>query len=87
MSILSKFPKERIELPEAYRKIYQQHYLSNREGKYKTTSLSQKLESWMHRKVAADLKGSSDPRSTLEIGAGTLNQLHYEECSGNYDIF
>lgn len=86
MSILSKYPKERIELPEAYRKIYQQHYLSNREGKYKTTSLSQKLESWMHKKVAADLNGSSDPRSTLEIGAGTLNQLHYEVRSGNYDI-
>lgn len=86
MSILNKFPKERIELPEAYQKIYEQHYLSNREGKYKTTSLSQKLESWMHKKVAADIKGSSDPRSTLEIGAGTLNQLHFEERVGNYDI-
>ena len=86
MSILNKFPKERIELPEAYQKIYEQHYLSNREGKYKTTSLSQKLESWMHKKVAADIKDSSDPRSTLEIGAGTLNQLHFEERVGNYDI-
>ncbi|MFN5846456.1 MAG: methyltransferase domain-containing protein [Flavobacteriia bacterium] len=86
MNILTKFPKERIELPEAYQKIYEQHYLSNREGKYKTTSLSQKLESWMHKKVAADIKGSADPRSTLEIGAGTLNQLQFEERVGNYDI-
>ncbi len=86
MSILDKFPKERIDLPEAYRKIYRQHYLSNREGKYRTTSLSQKLESWMHKKVASDLKIKGDSRSTLEIGAGTLNQLAYENSSGNYDI-
>lgn len=45
MSILDKFPKQRTELPEAYRAIYNTHCLSNREGKYKTTSLSKKLES------------------------------------------
>jgi len=86
MSILNKFPKQRIELPEAYRKIYNEHYLSNREGKYKTTSLSQKLESWMHKKVASDLMLTGDTRSTLEIGAGTLNQLAYERAEGEYDI-
>jgi hypothetical protein len=86
MSILDKFPKERIELPEAYQKIYNQHYLSNREGKYKTTSLSQKLEAWMHKKVAADLNESSTSLNTLEIGAGTLNQLKYEPAGMQYDI-
>lgn len=86
MTILDKFPKKRIELPEAYQRIYNSHYLSNREGKYKTTSLSQKLESWMHRKVAADLQGNTPNKSTLEIGAGTLNQLKYEPEGVPYDI-
>lgn len=58
-SILDKFPKKRIELPEAFQKIYNQHYLSNREGKYKATSLSQKLESWMHKKIAEDVAGGN----------------------------
>lgn len=86
MTILDKFPKKRMVLPEAYQKIYNSHYLSNREGKYKTTSLSQKLESWMHRKVAEDLKFSKNKPSTLEIGAGTLNQLKYEQEGLPYDI-
>lgn len=85
-SILDKFPKKRIELPEAYQKIYNQHYLFNREGKYKTTSLSQKLESWMHKKIANDVSGNTQKLSTLEIGAGTLNQLQYEPAQEIYDI-
>lgn len=86
MTILSKFPKKRIELPPAYQAIYNSHYLSNREGKYKTTSLSQKLEAWMHRKVAADLNKNSGAATTLEIGAGTLNQLQYEPEGTMYEI-
>jgi len=85
-SILDKFPKKRIELPVEFQKIYNQHYLSNREGKYKTTSLSQRLESWMHKKVAEDVSGGSQKLSTLEIGAGTLNQLQYEPVQEEYDI-
>lgn len=86
MCILDKIPKQRTELPEAYRMIYKSHYLSNREGKYNTTSLSRKLESWMHRKVAGDLKHIGSTCSTMEIGAGTLNQLHYEPEGLPYDI-
>ena len=85
-SILDRFPKKRIELPEAFRKIYYQHYLNNREGKYKTTSLSQKLEAWMHKKVAEDVADGLQKLSTLEIGAGTLNQLLYEPIQEAYDI-
>jgi len=85
-SILDKFPKKRIELPETFQKIYNQHYLSNREGKYKTTSLSQKLESWMYKKIAEDVAGGNQKLSTLEIGAGTLNQLKYEPAQEAYDI-
>lgn len=84
-TILDKFPKKRIELPAAFQKIYNQHYLINREGKSATTSLSQKLESWMHKKVAEDVIANKN-LSTLEIGAGTLNQLKYEPAQKAYDI-
>jgi hypothetical protein len=85
-SILDKFPKQRIELPEAYQRIYNRHYVINREGQSTTTSLSQKLESWMHKKVAEDVLHTNEPGSTLEIGAGTLNQLKYEPVQQQYDI-
>jgi len=85
-TILSKFPKIRMDLPEAYQQIYNQHYLSNREGQYKTTSLSARLERWMHKKVARDLSGTKRNLATLEIGAGTLNHLQYEPDQGAYDI-
>lgn len=78
------FPKKRIELPEEFRKIYASHYKKNRGGKTVATSLSQKMESWLHKKVAADC-ADGKPRATLEIGAGTLNQLQYEHNSP-YDI-
>jgi len=85
-SILNKFPKKRIVLPEAYQKIYKEHYFLNREGKYKTTSLSKQLESWMHKKVAEDVQKGKKSSTTLEIGAGTLNQLQYEPGGAAYDI-
>jgi len=86
MNILDKFPKQRIALPDAYQQIYHQHYLSNREGKYTTTSFSQKLEAWMHKKVASDIRHAKENQKTLEIGAGTLNQLAYEQTTGIYEI-
>jgi hypothetical protein len=84
-SILSLYPKTRVDLPAEYKAIYEQHYFANRNGEYKTTSLSQRLEAWMHRKVAADLVPGRSV-STLELGAGTLNQLPYEPDCGPYDI-
>ena len=84
-TILSAYPKTRIDLPDEYKAIYEKHYLANRNGQYKTTSISQRLESWMHRQVAADLRPGVEV-STLEIGAGTLNQLPYEQVLGPYDI-
>lgn len=81
----SNFPKQRPELPPAYQAIYAEQYKENREGGSKAAGLAQKLESWMHRKVAADVV-SGGARSTLEIGAGTLNQLQYEPNAKPYDI-
>src|SRR3954454_5682863 len=68
-TVLSRFPKQRRPLPEAYQKIYVQHYKRNREGGSAASSLAQKMEAWMHRKVAADVAGLSTVPSTLEIGA------------------
>ncbi|MEX2335828.1 MAG: hypothetical protein WD555_00985, partial [Fulvivirga sp.] len=82
--MLSDFPKVRKELPKAYQDIYESHYMKNREGETAATSVSQKMEKWLHKMVAADLNGKEDV-STLEIGAGTLNQLRYENTAP-YDI-
>jgi hypothetical protein len=85
-TLLSAFPKQRPELPEAYRRIYAEHYKRNREGGSAASSLAQTMESWMHRKVAEDVRGRPDGYRTLEIGAGNLNHLQYEPESRVYDV-
>ena len=88
--ILSKFPKTRPPLPDEIRAIHNAHYQKNREGLTPATSISQKMESWLHRRVAHDVsalnKSTLKNISTLEIGAGSLNQLPYEPDVGPYDI-
>ena len=83
-SILNKFPKKREELPVVYQEIYDIHYQKNRDGDTKATSLSMRMERWLHKKVAEDVKDLG--KDTLEIGAGTLNQLDYEPKVKQYDI-
>jgi len=80
--IINDFPKKRLELPEKYKVIYEKHYIENRIGKTKMSAASQFMEGWLHRQVA---KTSGSERRTLEIGAGTLNQLKYE-ANAPYDI-
>jgi hypothetical protein len=82
--MFENYPKVRTELPLEFKNIYAEHYKKNREGQTSASSLSQKMERWLHRKVAKDVKGVNN-KSTLEIGAGTLNQLHYEQTAP-YDI-
>ena len=82
----SRFPKVRPPLPDRYQTIYASHYKLNREGHTAATSVSMRLESWMHRQVASDVHQAAESLSTLEIGAGTLNQLRFEPRSGPYDI-
>jgi len=83
--ILGRFPKRRPPLPAEFREIYQRHYVANRKAEYRTTSLSRRLETWMHRRVAADVPDGVW-RPTLEIGAGTLNHLAWEGENPAYDI-
>ena len=87
--MFEQFPKKRKELSQELQKIYEQYYYTNRNGKSPASFMSQYMESWLHKKVAEDipsLKLHDKSFSTLEIGAGTLNQLAYEEKIGDYDI-
>lgn len=84
-ALLARFPKERPPLPPSHQAIYQAHYKENREGGSTASSMAQRMERWLHRSVAAD---TADGRSvvTLELGAGTLNQLAFEPHLGAYDV-
>jgi len=85
--MFEQYPKIRLELPNEYRAIYAKYYRENREGRTKLCSLIQNnIESWMHKKVASDVKDVNRETSTLEIGAGTLNHLLYERNTRPYDI-
>ncbi len=87
--MFDEFPKSRPPLPDEIRRIYSEHYKSNREGDTTASSLAQRMESWLHRQVASDVAGMQDSESepvTLELGAGTLNQLQYEPANRSYDI-
>lgn len=83
--ILRRYPKRRPDLPEEHRRVYDEHYLANRNAHYRTTSVSSRMEAWMHRHVAKDLRAGQAP-STLEVGAGTLNHLPYEPSVSTYDV-
>jgi hypothetical protein len=83
--MFENFPKTRSVLPPEFQAIYADQYKENRDGGSKASGIAQKLESWMHKKVASDAASGPD-KSTLEIGAGTLNQLPYEQYSKPYDI-
>jgi len=82
--MFENFPKTRPPLTPEFEQIYFEHYKNNREGDTMGASLSQKMEIWMHKKVAKDIRNNTK-KSTLEIGAGTLNQLKYEQPEP-YDI-
>jgi hypothetical protein len=84
-TLFPAFPKRRQPLPPEYAAIYLQHYRNSREGNSQILGLAQRMESWMHKKIAEDVTGTS-PKSTLELGAGNLNQLPYEPHSRPYDI-
>lgn len=81
--VLLSYPRCRKPLSEKFQAIYADVYKQSRNGRSVLYSITQWLESWMHKKVA---KNSKSGLSTLEIGAGTLNQLPYEAKTDSYDI-
>lgn len=85
--MFDNIPKVRPPLPQEIRDIYVRHYQANRNGETFASSIAQRMESWLHRHVARDVANRPDAgKSTLELGAGTLNQLRYEPAAPVYDI-
>ena len=84
-ALLTRFPKTRPPLPPEIAQAYIQIYRRNRSGATLATSAASRLESWMHDEVAADVLAASEG-ATLEIGAGTLNQLPFEPHTRPYDV-
>ena len=75
--LLKKFPKKRPPLPQKLKKIFNKFYLKNRQS-----FLSQLSEKWLHLSI----KERNLKKKTLELGAGTLNHLKYENLNKVYDI-
>jgi hypothetical protein len=85
--MFEQYPKTRPSLSPEIAEVYARQYRSNRQGDTAASSASQSLEAWMHRQVARDvILNPGMKASTLEIGAGTLNQLPHEPDVGPYDI-
>ncbi len=82
-SLLNKYPKKRPPLTQKHKDIFAKEYKENRDGEGFIRGLAQRAESWMHKQVASH---SYNAPTTLEIGAGTLNQLKHEKNNGAYDI-
>jgi hypothetical protein len=80
-AVLGSYPRERPALGSAYEKVYAEQYRINREGATAVDGAAQRLERWMHRQVAG-VAG----QPVLELGAGTLNHLQFEQEIGHYDI-
>ena len=70
LKLIKKYPKKRPSLNKKLKKIFDFEYKKNR-----TNFLSQLSESWQHYSI----KGRKEnPKNSLEIGAGTLNHIPYE---------
>src|SRR5947208_1024660 len=80
-TVLANFPKSRNPLPPAYQRVYKEMYFCSREGGTLFARAALWLEQWMHREVARDRIFP-----LLEIGAGTLNHVPFEEPFGEYDV-
>ena len=81
--LLASYPRSRPPLSEAHRARYLRDYEENRHGQTLATGIVQRLEAWMHRRVAARQTAGSN---VLEIGAGTLNHLAWESDFARYDF-
>lgn len=80
-ALLATYPRTRPPLTPAHEAVFAEQYKLNREGGTVADGAAQRLEQWMHRKVAAERGGP-----VLELGAGTLNHLPFETGDAPYDI-
>jgi len=81
--LLRSYPRTRRPLPPELREIYEDVHLTSREGRTFLHRVTQGLEGWMHKRIAAD---SAPGQELLEIGAGTLNHLRWENAGQAYDV-
>ena len=79
-NLIKKYPKKRPALSREVKKIFDIEYKKNREN-----LLSQLSESWLHFAIRGRNLLSN---TTLEIGAGSLNHLKYENFTKKhiYDV-
>ena len=77
LDIIKRYPKKRPPLPKDIKKIFKKHYLKNRQN-----FLSQLSERWLHFSI----DDRESRKKTLEIGAGTLNHLPFENNNKIYDV-
>ena len=82
--LLASYPRKHPALPKEYQDIYVRHYKEKREGATRVSALARTFDGWHHPNVAKPRRGGAGNK-TLEIGAGTLNQLDYERPE-IYDI-
>ncbi len=83
-TLLASYPRIRPPLPPVQAARYESEYILNRTGGSLINRLALSAESWMHRRIARD--GHDCPGAVLELGAGTLNHLAYEQTTSPYDI-
>lgn len=81
-TLLRSYPRVRPELPPKHRETYVEHYRANRAGASGLSKIVMRLESWMHRRVAAGCHAER----VLEIGAGNLNHVRYQPRTHVYDV-
>lgn len=84
MSKFTQFPKTKKPLPLEHHQIFEKEYLLNRSRGSLASRLSGFFESWMHRQIA--MASQVQGEDILEIGAGTLNHLHWEKNYRSYDV-
>lgn len=84
--LIASYPRSRPALPPGQAAIYEAEYKRNRSGGDAASAIAQRLEAWMHRRIAGD---PPVPGAVLEMGAGTLNHLPFEpsdRTTEGYDI-
>jgi hypothetical protein len=83
-ALLARFPKTRPPLSPKEAPVHDRLMRANRARVTLFTQISDRLESWMHRQVCR--RGTVPANhDLLEIGAGTLNHVHYEPAEVRYE--
>jgi hypothetical protein len=75
-------PEQRRPLSKQLSDIYVREYCWNRSGAGGLSAVVAGLESWMHKSISERRPGER----IMELGAGTLNHVPYEQGASVYDV-